>query len=333
MHCNHHQLSKSEKATSQRLLGKKRAHPIRTTPICNGFIFSGLSLVQIELLCSVEYARLSRDFLAAHLSSFMQRLTVETAMLENIRIVLVNTSHTGNIGSTARAMKTMGLSQLVLVEPVSPPDGKSSALAAGAGDVLANAKTVSTLEEAVSDCGLVVGTSARSRTHSWPMLDPRDCGVKLIQEVAKYPVALVFGRENNGLTNEELQQCHFHVCIPANPEYSSLNLAAAVQTLCYEIRMAFLNQNEYPDVEQEYPLSENLERFYEHLENSLSKTGFIVKNHPGMVMTKLRRLFNRARPESAELNILRGILSSIDKSVPEVDSQSASTSDENQEAE
>ena len=236
-------------------------------------------------------------------------------MLENIRIVLVNTSHTGNIGSTARAMKTMGLSNLYLVDPVSAPDGHASALAAGAGDVLANAKTVATLQEAVADCGLVVGTSARSRTHSWPMLEPRSCGRKLIEEVPNYPAALVFGRENNGLTNEELQQCHFHVCIPANPEYSSLNLAAAVQTLCYEVRMAWLEKEAFPPTENDYPLNDDLERFYTHLESTLTGTGFIVKNHPGMVMTKLRRLFNRARPESAELNILRGILSSIDKSV------------------
>lgn len=236
-------------------------------------------------------------------------------MLDNIRIVLVNTSHTGNIGSTARAMKTMGLSNLYLVDPVSAPDGHASALAAGAGDVLANAKTVATLQEAVADCGLVVGTSARSRTHSWPMLEPRSCGRKLIEEVPDYPVALVFGRENNGLTNEELQQCHFHVCIPANPEYSSLNLAAAVQTLCYEVRMAWLEKDAFPPVENDYPLNEDLERFYQHLEQTLTGTNFIVKNHPGMVMTKLRRLFNRARPESQELNILRGILSSIDKAV------------------
>ena len=236
-------------------------------------------------------------------------------MLENIRIVLVNTSHTGNIGSAARAMKTMGLSQLILVDPVSAPDGKSSALAAGAGDVLGNAKTVDTLEEAIADCGLVVGTSARSRTHSWPMLEPRECGAKLVQEVEKYPVALVFGRENNGLTNEELQLCHYHVCIPANPDYSSLNLAAAVQTLCYEVRMNWLDREEHPEVENEYPLVEDLERYYDHLEQTLQKTNFIVPNHPGMVMTKLRRLFNRARPEAQELNILRGILSSIDKKV------------------
>ena len=236
-------------------------------------------------------------------------------MLENIRIILVSTSHTGNIGSTARAMKTMGLSSLYLVNPVHEPDGQASALAAGAGDVLANAKIVSTLEEAVSDCGLVVGTSARSRTHSWPMLGPRECGEKLVQEVSNFPVALVFGRENSGLSNEELQQCHFHMCIPANPEYSSLNLAAAVQTLCYEIRMAYLNRETYPSVEEEYPLNEDLERFYTHLETTLESTSFIRKSHPGVVMTKLRRLFNRARPESQELNILRGILASIDKSV------------------
>ncbi|MBC3764751.1 tRNA (cytosine(32)/uridine(32)-2'-O)-methyltransferase TrmJ [Neptunicella marina] len=236
-------------------------------------------------------------------------------MLDKIRVVLVNTSHTGNIGSTARAMKTMGLSQLVLVDPVSEPDGQASALAAGATDVLGNAKIVSTLEEAVADCGLVIGTSARSRTLSWPMLEPRECGEKLVAEAADYPVALVFGRENNGLSNEELQQCHFHVCIPANPDYSSLNLAAAVQTLCYEVRMAFLNQTSLPEVEQEYPLVEDLERFYTHLEQTLTKTTFIVKQHPGMVMTKLRRLYNRARPEREELNILRGILASIDKSI------------------
>lgn len=237
-------------------------------------------------------------------------------MLENIRVVLVNTSHTGNIGSAARAMKTMGLSQLVLVDPVSAPDGHSSALAAGAGDVLANAKTVETLAEAVADCGLVIGTSARSRTLSWPMLEPRGCGEKLVSESCKYPVALVFGRENNGLSNEELQLCHFHVCIPANPEYSSLNLAAAVQTLCYEIRMAYLQieRGQHSESEvAEYPLSTDLEGFYQHLEKTLIKTNFVIAKHPGMVMPKLRRLFNRARPESQELNILRGILASVEK--------------------
>lgn len=235
-------------------------------------------------------------------------------MLDKIRIVLVNTSHTGNIGSVARAMKTMGLSKLYLVDPVNAPDSHSSALAAGATDVLANAVTVDKLEEAIADCGLVVGTSARNRTWSWPMLGPRECAKKLLDEAPSYEVALVFGRENNGLTNEELQQCQFHVCLPANPEYSSLNLAMAVQTLSYEIRMTHLErEDQYETIEEEYPLSEDLEGFYQHLEQTLLDTGFIIKNHPGQVMMKLRRLFNRARPEKQELNILRGMLSSVQK--------------------
>jgi len=151
------------------------------------------------------------------------------------------------------------------------------------------------------------------------MLTPRECGHKLVVEAEKYPVALVFGRENNGLSNEELQQCHYHVCIPANPEYSSLNIAAAVQTLCYEIRVNHLDikaSQHAASAVAEYPLSEDLERFYAHLEKTLKQVDFIVANHPGMVMTKLRRLFNRARPEVQELNILRGILASIDKNNP-----------------
>ncbi|WP_445400190.1 tRNA (cytosine(32)/uridine(32)-2'-O)-methyltransferase TrmJ [Zobellella sp. An-6] len=234
-------------------------------------------------------------------------------MLEQVRIVLVNTSHTGNIGSAARAMKTMGLGDLCLVDPVTPPDGQAVALAAGASDILANARIVPTLAEAVADCGLVIGTSARSRTWSWPMLDAREAGEKAIAEAPRHRVALVFGRERTGLSNEELQQCHYHVAIPANPEYSSLNLAMAVQTLSYEVRMAWLARESHPVAEQEYPLSADLERFYAHLEQTLLDTGFIIKPHPGQVMTKLRRLFNRARPESHELNILRGILTSVQR--------------------
>ncbi|WP_344953443.1 tRNA (cytosine(32)/uridine(32)-2'-O)-methyltransferase TrmJ [Zobellella aerophila] len=237
-------------------------------------------------------------------------------MLEQVRIVLVNTSHTGNIGSAARAMKTMGLGDLWLVDPVTPPDGQAVALAAGASDILARARIVPTLAEAVADCGLVIGTSARSRTWSWPMLDAREAGEKAMAEAPKHKVALVFGRERTGLTNDELQQCHFHVAIPANPEYSSLNLAMAVQTLSYEVRMAWLGRQAVDTaepIEQDYPLAEELERFYQHLEQTLLDTGFIIKPHPGQVMLKLRRLFNRARPEDHELNILRGILSSVQK--------------------
>ena len=192
------------------------------------------------------------------------------------------------------------------------------ALAAGASDVLANARVVSTLDEAIADCGLVIGTSARSRTLSWPMLDPREAGEKAVGEGMKHPVALVFGRERTGLTNDELQKCHYHVAIPANPEYSSLNLAMAVQTICYEVRMCWL-QDQAPEVESEadYPSARQLEGFYQHLEQTLLKTGSIADDHPGQVMSKLRRLFNRARPEAIELNILRGILTSIQKPKPQ----------------
>lgn len=249
-------------------------------------------------------------------------------MLDNVKIILVGTSHPGNIGSAARAMKTMGLKQLCLVAPRVEPDGQSVALAAGASDILRDLTTYDSLQEATADCGLVIGTSARSRTFSWPMLDAREAGEKVIKEGANYPVAVVFGRENHGLSNEELQLCQFHLCIPANPEYSSLNLAQAVQILCYEVRMAHLASQAVPTTSTEaYPLAEELERFYVHLESTLKRTNFIIKNHPGSVMTKLRRLFNRARPEASELNILRGILSSIERSVSETEDADKATSD------
>ncbi len=238
------------------------------------------------------------------------------SLLDKVRVVLVNTSDCRNIGSAARAMKTMGLSQLVLVDPIEMPNGQAQALAAGATDVLAGAKVVATLEEAITDCGLVVGTSARSRTLPWPMLEPRGCGEKLINEAKDYDVALVFGRESSGLTNDELQLCHFHVQIPANPDYSSLNLAMAVQTLSYEVRTSFLaQQNEAFSAsdEDEYPIVEDTERMYQHFEDALKATGFIVPSHPGLVMTKLRRLLNRARPDVKEVKMLRGILASVER--------------------
>ncbi len=240
-------------------------------------------------------------------------------MLQNIRIVLVETSHTGNMGSVARAMKTMGLTNLWLVNPLVKPDSQAIALAAGASDVIGNANIVETLDEALTGCSLVVGTSARSRTLPWPMLDPRECGLKSVAEAEHAPVALVFGRERVGLTNDELQKCHYHVAIAANPEYSSLNLAMAVQVIAYEVRMAWLatQEQEKRDIaapeETPYPLVDDLERFYGHLEQTLLATGFIRESHPGQVMNKLRRLFTRARPESQELNILRGVLASIEQ--------------------
>ena len=237
-------------------------------------------------------------------------------MLDNIRIVLVETSHTGNMGSTARAMKTMGLTNLYLVNPLVKPDSQAIALSAGASDVIGNATIVDTFDEAIAGCSLVVGTSARSRSLPWPMLEPRECGQRSAMESEHSPVAIVFGRERVGLTNDELQKCHYHVAIPANPEYSSLNLAMAVQIIAYEIRVAHLDRiaAHQPVAEEEpYPLVDDLERFYAHLEETLHATGFIRPTHSGNIMSRLRRLFTRARPEAQELNILRGILASIEK--------------------
>lgn len=233
-------------------------------------------------------------------------------LLSQVKVVLVGTSHPGNIGSVARAMKTMGLSQLVLVDPQTEIDDKSVALAAGAADLLSKVVILDSLAEAVAECGLVIGTSARSRTLPWPMLDPRQAGEKVLAELPKYPVAMVFGRENSGLSNDELQLCQYHVCIPANPDYSSLNLAMAVQTISYEIRMAWLSKD-IDVVEQQYPSSAQMSGFYQHLEQTLNDIDFIIKAHPGQVMNKLRRLYNRARPEEIELNILRGILTATQR--------------------
>ncbi|CSA32100.1 tRNA (cytosine(32)/uridine(32)-2'-O)-methyltransferase TrmJ [Vibrio cholerae] len=239
-------------------------------------------------------------------------------MLERMKVVLVGTTHSGNIGSAARAMKVMGLSQMVLVDPQCQVDAQAIALAAGASEIALNAQIYPTLEAAVADCGLVVGTSARSRTLEWPMLEPRECGEKLISEANQHSVAMVFGRERTGLTNDELQLCHYHVCVPANPEYSSLNLAMAVQLLSYEVRMAYLalqQSSQSSTLQEEYPRHQELERFYAHLEQVIMQTEFISAQQPGQVMNKLRRMFTRARPEAQEINILRGILTSVQKSI------------------
>ncbi|EMS7709487.1 tRNA (cytosine(32)/uridine(32)-2'-O)-methyltransferase TrmJ [Vibrio cholerae] len=239
-------------------------------------------------------------------------------MLERVKVVLVGTTHSGNIGSAARAMKVMGLSQMVLVDPQCQVDAQAIALAAGASEIALNAQIYPTLEAAVADCGLVVGTSARSRTLEWPMLEPRECGEKLISEANQHSVAMVFGRECTGLTNDELQLCHYHVCVPANPEYSSLNLAMAVQLLSYEVRMAYLalqQSSQSSTLQEEYPRHQELERFYAHLEQVIMQTEFISAQQPGQVMNKLRRMFTRARPEAQEINILRGILTSVQKSI------------------
>ncbi|WP_018275327.1 tRNA (cytosine(32)/uridine(32)-2'-O)-methyltransferase TrmJ [Teredinibacter turnerae] len=234
----------------------------------------------------------------------------------NIRMVMVNTTHPGNIGAAARAMKNMGLSELVLVDPKEFPAEKAVWRAAGATDVLENARVVSTLDEAISDCGLVVGTSARERRIPWPLLTPRECGDRCWFEAAKHPVAVVFGREDRGLTNEELHKCNYHVHIPSNPEYSALNISAALQVICYEIRMSALTAQEgkAPHFDDwDMPPADNgaLEHYYAHLEDTLVKLEFLNPDNPRQTVTRLRRLFNRIRMDQMELNILRGMLTSV----------------------
>lgn len=238
------------------------------------------------------------------------------SQLQKVRIVLVNTSHPGNIGGAARALKNMGLSQLYLVAPKEYPADKAVWRAAGALDVLESAVVVETLDDAVADCGLVVGTSARERRIPWPLVTPRECGERAIAEVQHHEVAIVFGREDRGLTNEELHKCNYHVHIPANPGYSSLNLAAAVQVLCYEVRMAWLTLNEgkaphFDDWDQPPADHKALEHYYEHLQQTLEKLGFLEPGNPRQTMTRLRRLYNRVRLDQMELSILRGVLTSI----------------------
>lgn len=231
-------------------------------------------------------------------------------MLENIRIVLVNTSHPGNIGSAARAMKTMGLSKLYLVEPQLFPHVRADEMASGALDVLGNAVVVQSLDEAIGDCGLVVGTSARSRKIPWPHLSPRQFAEKTTKE--NTPIAVVFGREQSGLTNEELHRCHFHIEIPSNPDYSSLNIAAAVQVIAYECRVAALAASEKPS-DYDFATAAEMEGFYNHLEKILIETSFLNPKTPRQLMTRLRRLFYRARPDVMEVNILRGMLTAVGK--------------------
>lgn len=240
-------------------------------------------------------------------------------MLENIRVVLVNTSHPGNIGGAARAMKNMGLSRLVLVDPKDFPSSEAVARASGATDILEAAQVVGTLEEALVGCNLVLGTSARDRRIPWPLLDPRECGVASCEQAQQGgEVALVFGREYAGLTNEELQRCHFHVHIPSNPDFSSLNLAAAVQVLAYEVRMAWLAAENQPTktlkleataIQSSQPVTaDELESFYTHLEQALVEIKFLDPANPRHLMSRLRRLYGRSEVSKLEMNILRGIL-------------------------
>lgn len=229
-------------------------------------------------------------------------------ILNNVRVVLCQTSHPGNIGSTARAMKTMGLQHLYLVQPKFFPDPQATSLAAGATDILENAIVTSTLPEALTDCGFAIGLSARKRTLSHEIVQPKEAARQALSIAQNQPVALVFGTEMSGLSGEELDCCQLQSIIPANPEYSSLNLAMAVQIMCYELRMHALEGKLDAAPEASLASNDDLERFYAHLEETLVQIGYINPRAPKKLFERLRRLYSRARLEKEEVNLLRGIL-------------------------
>jgi tRNA (cytidine32/uridine32-2'-O)-methyltransferase len=234
-------------------------------------------------------------------------------LLSNIKIVLVETSHAGNIGAVARAMKNMMLTNLCLVSPKIFPHADATARAAGADDILARAQVFETLPEAIADCTLVIGASARSRTISWSEITPRECAEKVAAEFSNEKIAILFGRENSGLKNEELDLCRFLLHIPCNPNYSSLNIAAAVQVVCYELFLAAQNgeisrKTVGDEDEQELATSQQMELFYEHLEQTLIDIDFMRLDKEKSLMRRLRRIYNRAALRSKEVDILRGIL-------------------------
>lgn len=243
-------------------------------------------------------------------------------MTSHIRIVLIGTTHPGNIGGVARAMKNMNLSDLALVKPKLFPHREAEARASGATDILDNAQLYNTLEEAIFDFHLVVGTSARERHIPWPVVNPRElAGIVDTMDNDK-KVAIIFGREDRGLTNEELHICNYHLHIPVNSKFSSLNLAAAVQVVVYEINMlATINSQDKilpnwgTDWDIELAEHEELERLFIHMETTLVELDFLDPDNPRQLMSRLRRLYSRALLDKVEVNILRGILTASQKQI------------------
>tara|TARA_B100001250_G_scaffold161783_1_gene138961 strand:- start:102 stop:851 length:750 start_codon:yes stop_codon:yes gene_type:complete len=241
--------------------------------------------------------------------------------LNNVKVVLVNTSHPGNIGASARAMKNMGLSNLALVQPKDFPSGVAVGRAASAVDILESAEIFDSLEQAVSDCALVICASARSRKIPWPMLTPEESATKILKEVNANKVAIVFGREDAGLNNDELQLGHFHVQIPAEENCSSLNLAAAVLVICYELYKLSLRSNSKELIkdqdhwDQKLATNGEVEYFYKHLERVMIAIDFHDPENPRQLIQRVRRLFNRIRIDVMEMNILRGILSNVENAI------------------
>ena len=249
------------------------------------------------------------------------RVTVLKNVLDSVRIVLVQTYHPGNIGAIARAMKTMGLNELYLVDPTDYPAEEASSRAAGALDVLDNATVVETLSEALADCTQVFATSARKRNYTRPQVTAEEAA-GWVKANPNEKIAIVFGRERMGLSNEQLGMCQQLLYIPGNPEYDVLNIGSAVQIVSYELfKQLGMHRDEIETSEintseaetEEYASQQDMERFYQHLESTLSDTGFLVKNHPGEAIQRLQQMFARAQPNAKELRMLRGILGSVDK--------------------
>lgn len=237
----------------------------------------------------------------------------ESMKFDSIRVVLVETSHPGNIGSSARAMKTMGLSRLYLVSPHSFPDRRAHEMAAGADDLFESAVITKTLSEALKGCQLIFATSARARNIALQGLTPAECAERIVEHSDHSEIAIVFGREQSGLNNEELLQCQHHIHIPTDPAFSSLNLSQAVQIMAYEIRMRGLLPVAHTTHKQQeaFATAEQVDLFYEHLESVLIAIDFLKLANPRRLQQRLRRLFNRAKLELTEVNILRGILTHI----------------------
>jgi tRNA (cytidine32/uridine32-2'-O)-methyltransferase len=231
---------------------------------------------------------------------------------QDIRIVLVDPQHPGNIGAVARAMKAMALDRLYLVRPVGFPDYEAERRAVGAVDLLEKAIVVDDAAEAVGDCQLVIGGSARSRSFPLPVLDARESGRMLVEEAeAGAQVAAIFGPERTGLSNEDLDRCNFRLRIPTSPDFSSLNLASAVQLLCYEVLMATIENRQDPssgDRDREYPSQSDMEYFYQHLQQTLDARQFTADSRRPATLAKLRRLFGRARPAVGELKLLHSLV-------------------------
>ena len=246
---------------------------------------------------------------------FMKQEKVHsTDLLNSVRVVLVGTTHPGNIGATARAMKNMGIVNLALVKPKDFPSNEAIYRSKAAKDVLESAQIYENLEDAVSDCELVIGTSARGRTVPWPVLDPKDAADRVAVHSENNKVAIVFGREDRGLTNQELGLCNLHVHIPADPEYSSLNLSQAVQILVYEIRVSILKDQEceeYWDVD--LATNEQTERLIDHMDELMKEVEFYDVQNPRKLLLRVRRFFKRSRIDVMEANIFRGLFAAIQK--------------------